>query len=143
MNGSSPVRALGAYGRGIDTLPPLERVVLLYDAALRFLEEAKRAAEAGEIERRFRASERVREIVRTLDSALDRERGGEIAARLARLYGYVEHRLTALNIRNDPAIAEELSELLRTLREAWARIARPAAAAPSRAAAPTGVRLSA
>ncbi len=147
MNGRSVFeeRALGAYARSLERLPPAERVLLLYDGALRFLDEARRAAEAGAIEARFRASERVRAIVEVLDSALDHERGGAIAAQLAQLYRYVARRLMELNVKNDPEIAAELKGLFKTLREGWARIAHPSPTAPAKpAAAPAqAVRLSA
>lgn len=117
-------RAFDAYARSIDRLPPAERVVLAYEGAIRFVEEAAAAIGRGEIEARFRASERARAIVRTLEGALDHERGGEIAANLGRLYGYVDRRLTDLNLANDPAIAHEIAGLLRTLRDGWARLAR-------------------
>jgi len=117
-------RAFDAYARGIDTLPPAERVVLAYEGAIRFVEEAAAAIGRGEIEARFRASERARAIVRTLEGALDHERGGAIAADLGRLYGYIDRRLTDLNLANDPAIAKEITGLLRTLRDGWAQLAR-------------------
>ncbi len=117
-------RAFDAYARGFDTLPPSARVAFAYEAAIRFLKEAEAAIGRGEIEARWRASERARTIVRTLEAALDRERGGEIAARLGALYRYVDQRLTALNVRNDAAIARELIALLDPLREAWARLGR-------------------
>ena len=128
-------RAFDAYARSIDTLPAAERVVMAYEGAIRFVEDAAGAIGRGEIEARFRASERARAIVRTLEGALDHERGGAIAANLGRLYGYIDRRLTDLNLANDPAIAEEIAGLLRALRDGWAQLARagggsrPAAAA--------------
>jgi len=124
-------RAFDAYARSIDTLPAAERVVMAYEGAIRFVEEAAAAIGRGEIEVRFRASERARAIVRTLEGALDHERGGEIAANLGRLYGYIERRLTDLNLANDPAIAKEITGLLRTLRDGWAQLARAGGSRPA------------
>lgn len=126
MAATFPVRstAFEAYGRAVDRLPPAERVVLAYDAAIRFVQEARAAIGRGDVEGRFKAGEKARSVIRILEGALDRERGGRIATDLARLYTYLERRLTDLNIQNDPQIADEITNLLRTLREGWARLAR-------------------
>lgn len=137
MTATFPVRstAFEAYGRAVDRLPPAERVVLAYDAAIRFVREARAAIGRGDIEGRFRAGEKARSVIRILDGALDHERGDRIAADLTRLYTYLERRLTELNIKNDPEIADEITSLLRTLREGWARLA-PLPGAGGAAAAP-------
>lgn len=114
-----PVTAAAAYHRAFETLPAVDRVALVFEAAVRFAKDAKLAIEQGAIERRFEATERVRAIVRTLDSALDRERGGEIADNLGRMYRYIEYRLTLINTRNDAGIAAEVVALLEELGRPW------------------------
>jgi flagellar protein FliS len=56
--------------------------------------------------------------------ALDHERGGEIAANLARLYDYIIRRLTEGNLRNDAALLDEAVELLNEIRGGWDAAAR-------------------
>lgn len=138
MTATFPVRsaAFEAYGRAVDRLPPAERVVLAYDAVIRFVQEARAAIGRGDIEGRFRAGEKARSVIRILDGALDHERGDRIAADLTSLYTYLERRLTDLNIKNDPEIADEITSLLRTLREGWTRLARVSAASEPLAVPP-------
>lgn len=131
------VSAAAAYERAFETLPAANRVALSFEAAIRFARDARRAIEAGAIERRFAATERVRTILKTLETALDRERGGEIAESLGRLYRYLQHRLTLVNTRNDLAIADEVVALLEELARPWRQLATtgerpPVAAEPTR-----------
>jgi flagellar protein FliS len=71
-----------------------------------------------------------------LRAALDKKVGGEIAEGLDALYEYMSGRLLTANLKNDPAILEEVQRLLTELRDAWNQIGdTPAVKAP--ATAPT------
>jgi len=115
--------AASVYNRAVDTIPPVRQVVLLYDAAMRRVQEARRAIAEGRIEDRFRAVERATAIVGALQQCLDFERGGEVAGILDRYYAYLHFRLQMINVRNDPAICEEVLERLAEMRASWAKIA--------------------
>ena len=52
------------------------------------------------------------------------DKGGEIAANLDRLYGYILNRLTKVDIRNDAGAAREVIALLEPLRELWRELAK-------------------
>ncbi|MDE2306218.1 MAG: flagellar export chaperone FliS [Gammaproteobacteria bacterium] len=54
-----------------------------------------------------------------LDECLDRERGGEVADNLHKLYQYMLGRLTEANAGNDAAIVREVADLVRTLKSGW------------------------
>jgi len=128
-----PVNASAAYGRAAQTASPVERVLMLYDGALRRIEEARRAILEGRIEDRFHALEKAGAILVGLQSSLDHARGGAIAEQLDRIYTYLDFRLHQANIRNDATICEEAAARLRELRRAWAELATtppPVAAAP-------------
>lgn len=112
-------QALAAYGRAARTIPPARQVVMLYDGAVARLREARRAIGEGRIEDRFRAVQKASAIVDALHACLDLERGGEVAARLDRLYTYVGLRLPLINTRDDAAICDELAARLGELRDAW------------------------
>ena len=115
-------RAAAAY-RSADIQPPARQIVLLPESAIRRLEEARAAIDERRIEARFNLVMKAHAIVAALQSSLDFDQGGEIAPMLDRLYGHLLERLTAINLRNDPAICDELIELHGRMRDGWATIA--------------------
>jgi len=98
---------------------PSQLVVLLYDEAIENLNIAIGAIEAGDIQARFMASEKVAEILYELCIALDMENGGEIAENLAALYKHGIVQMTEINFTNDADIAQALMDVLEPLRDAW------------------------
>jgi flagellar protein FliS len=111
---------------------PVELVNLLYQACIQAVRDARYHLERGDIGERSRAINRACEIVMELNVALDRDRGGEIAARLAQLYDYVLGRLLEANMQQSDLPLAEVLALLATLGEAWQGVCPPAAeAAPA------------
>jgi flagellar protein FliS len=105
------------------TASPAKLVAMLYDKAVQSLREAIRAIEAGNIQERYNANKRAGDIITHLWTTLDAERGGEIAANLARLYSFMLSRLTFVDVHNDPEPAREVIGLLEPLRESWTQLA--------------------
>ena len=108
---------------------PLELVAMLYDGAIRFTTQAREAVQRRDIPARREAVSRAIAIISELQSTLDVERGGEVAASLDRLYAFVIERLLAASFKQDPAPLDEVLAVLNTLREGWSAIAAPRAAA--------------
>ncbi len=77
---------------------------------------------------------KVQRIVIGLLSSLDFERGGEIANNLDELYRYVLRRLVHVHAFNDVAALDEITDLMREIRDAW-RTLTPASGAPAAAPA--------
>jgi len=98
---------------------PARLVFMLYERAISSLHEAVAAIDAGQIEARWRANKRATEIVTHMWSTLDRERGGEIAANLHRLFAYMLRRMPDIDLKNDRNTATEVIQLLQPLRDAW------------------------
>ena len=99
-------------------------VVLLYDGAIAALERALDAIDRGDPMRRCRSINMALDILAHLCLALDRDRGGEIAHNLTRLYGFMIGRLQRANLLNDPAPLREVVALLETLYGAWRELDR-------------------
>jgi flagellar protein FliS len=119
---------LNAYRQTqVQSRTPLELVVMLYDGALKSMTAACDAIDRGDIPARRDALSRTLAIVSELQSTLNLEAGGEIAASLDDLYGYANRRLLDAAMTNDPKPIIEIRRLLETLREAWQTIATPAA----------------
>ena len=124
-------RGLHAYRQTeVQASSPLELVVMLYDGALRFTAEARVAIERGDIAARRLAVDRALAIIIHLQSTLDLEQGGAIAADLHRLYDYVSRRLLDASMQNAVAPLDDARKVLQSLREGWQGAARAAKAAP-------------
>jgi len=131
-----PRNGLHAYRKTeVQSRTPLELVVMLYDGALRFIGVAKDAIGRGDIRGRSEAISRTLAIISELQSTLDLERGGEMAASLDDMYRYLTQRLVQATVKNDAAPLDEARRLLETLRDGWQQIAANAAAM-----APIGAR---
>jgi flagellar protein FliS len=105
------------------TASPEKLVYMLYDKAIASLREAIAAIEAGDIEGRWRANKRAMDIVEHMWSTLDVEQGGEIGENLNKLLPFMMLRLPDVDIKNDPAPAEEVIRVMEPLRDAWREIA--------------------
>jgi flagellar secretion chaperone FliS len=101
---------------------PSRLVVMLYDDMLENLDVIVGAIEAGDIEARYVASERVSEVLYQLCIALDLQNGGVIAANLASLYKHGIVQMTEINFSNDASIATSLKHVLEPLRVSWAEL---------------------
>ena len=87
-------QGLNAYRRTeVQSRTPLELVVMLYDGALRFAVQARDAILQRDLHARREATSRLLAIVAELQNTLDLEQGGEVAATLDDLYGYMSRRV--------------------------------------------------
>ncbi len=104
----------------IQTAPPEQLVVMLYDGAIRFLEQAKLAITDGRDASApiGRAQDIIVELLASLDHS-----AGPVADNLLRLYEFWIQRLFQASIRKDAAMVEEVAAMVRDLREAWATVA--------------------
>jgi len=117
-------RALSGYRSAqAQTGSPLDLVVLLYDGALRFLADAERAMEAGDLAARGTAISRALAIVNELQSTLDLTRGGAIADELDRLYDFVQDRLLQVTRDHDAAALADAQRVIGGLADAWRTVA--------------------
>jgi flagellar protein FliS len=137
------------------TASPARLVVMLYDRAIYSLNDAIKAIEAGDIERRWKSNKNANEVITHLAMTLDFEKGGQIAQNLNDLYRFMLRTLVNVDVRNDPQPARDAIRLLEPLRQSWDQIAKGsdnAATAPSAVAAidnhgetppPAGIAISA
>jgi len=103
----------------VETATPLQQVILLYEKAIVSLKGAIEDIENNNVKSKIENLNRVSDIVRALDSALDFEKGGEIAKNLHLLYDFIAHSLITVHIKNDKQLANDLIEILEKLKEGW------------------------
>ena len=117
-----------AYARvgaetGVNTADPHQLIVMLFDGALVAITTAAVALDSKDIAKKGNSiSKAIEIIVNGLKVSLDMEAGGELAQRLGALYDYMAERLLYANLHSNRAALDEVSGLLRDLREAWASI---------------------
>jgi flagellar protein FliS len=106
------------------TAPPGQLVLMLYDGAIRFLEQAKAGFALDDPATAnmtvHNNVQRALDIIRELNLSLNLEQGGEFAATLRRLYDYFDRRLWESNTRKHPDGVREVIRHLEVLRGAWA-----------------------
>ncbi|HMC45081.1 MAG TPA: flagellar export chaperone FliS [Caballeronia sp.] len=122
-----------AYARvgvqtGVMGASPHRLVAMLYQGARQAIAQARMHMQQGNIPARGEAISKAISIIESgLQQSLNRDIGGDIAARLDALYTYMSHRLLEANVRQSEEVLVEIDGLLATLEEAWMAIAPDAA----------------
>jgi flagellar secretion chaperone FliS len=126
----TPTMARGAeayYQTHVQSRSPLELVVMLYDGALRFCDQAATAMDAGDMTTKAVAMSRAFAILAELQNTLNVNEGGDVARQLDALYAHMHDRLIDANIQRSSAPIRDVMRLLTPLRDAWSQVATPAA----------------
>ena len=105
-----------------ENAPPLKLVQLMYEGALRFIEQAESHHAAGEAVGFNERCLRAHAVVCELRLALDREQAPELADNLGHLYLFAESELckAAANFSSAPLPA--VRTLLTTLLDGWKKL---------------------
>ena len=106
----------------IDAASPHQLIDMLFQGAIDRINQASGFMSHGDMAGKARCVNACIDIVEGLQASLDHNQGGDIAANLDALYEYMQRRLFRANADNDPQALIEVSDLLRTLREAWLAI---------------------
>lgn len=114
-------RRVNVYG-GVEACEPHALVGMLYDGFAEAITNARGALMREDMAGKGTAVMRGIEILESLRTSLDMERGGDVAQNLERLYHYMAQRLTEANMKNEPQALEEIGALNEILRDAWASI---------------------
>lgn len=103
----------------INEAAPLELIVMLYDGAIRFVEQAQKAMRGQNFEEAGRFNQRAQDILAELNSTLDLSYG-EIAQRLSLLYEFYQRQLILANLKKDPELLNPVLNFLQEYRVLWA-----------------------
>lgn len=99
------------------TASPERLVLLLYEGAIRFLEEARAALDGGDLAKAHERLTRTQDILTELITGLDFSY--EVSSNLYRLYDFFRRRLVEANVRKDPGAVQEVLRFLKELRDTW------------------------
>jgi flagellar protein FliS len=99
-------------------------IVMLYDGAIKFLNQALNCLQNGDYERKGDYVVKAQDIIFELNTVLDMEMGGQISQNLRKLYNYMWQRLSEANIKNDQSAIQEVISLLSELNKGWKAVAK-------------------
>ena len=111
-----------AYANAAMTVGKTRQVVMLYDGAIRFVQQAVEAIKREDYEARYNLITKTNAIISGLQNSLDHENGGEIAKLLHDYYASIDARLFAVHRSNDTAVLASVLKELRMMRDAWQEI---------------------
>lgn len=121
-------RGANAYARvgvesGVMSADPHKLIAMLFEGAQTAIRAARIHMQDGNTGEKGKAISKALDIVNNgLLAALDAERGGEIAERLASLYDYVTRLLLSANLHNDVESLDQAETLLHDIASAWREI---------------------
>lgn len=122
MNAIAAINAYNSVGleTAVMSADPHKLIALLFEGALVAIAKAKGEIQTKQLMEKGRSIAKASAIISEgLLASLDMEAGGELAERLAGLYGYMIRRLTQANVECDIAALDEVSGLLTQIKEAW------------------------
>ena len=109
------------------TASPERLVVMLYDGAIRFLNQSAAAMREGSKDRARDRMRRAEAIIDELNLSLEMKHG-EIPRSLREIYIFCKRSLHTANVGVEPTRIEAVARLLASLRESWDEIAQRAEA---------------
>lgn len=114
------MKGISAYQENSVTTQTRGRlIVLLYEGAIKFLRQALEELEAKHYVEKGQYINKAQAILVELNSCLDLENGGEIAANLRSLYNFMSKHLSEANTMRDPQRIREVIACLHDLNEGW------------------------
>lgn len=102
------------------TSTPGELTLMLYNGCLKFILQAKRALEEGNIQDKNTAVQKAQAIISELMLTLDKSI--PISENMLILYDFANSRLIDGNIKNDSAMFDEASDIIKEFRDTWKQI---------------------
>lgn len=128
MSRASAKAALSQYSKnavvtGIESANPHRLIQMLMEGALDKIASARGHMQRNTVSDKCQQIGCAIAIIKGLRMSLDQEKGGEIAINLDDLYDYMERRLLEANRVNDVGLLDEVTNLLREIKEAWDAIA--------------------
>lgn len=121
MNAMSAMRqyqTVNTQAQAVDATPH-RLIQMLMEGGLTRLAQARGAMERGQVALKGELIGKAIAIIGGLRSGLNLEAGGELARNLDNLYEYMTSKLIQANVKNEVAILDEVSGLLRDVKSGW------------------------
>jgi flagellar protein FliS len=118
---SNPYQYQQYQQQQVFTAPPDKLLLMLFDGAIRFCNQAKKALANQKLEESNYYIIKAEDIILELMTSLKMDFA--FSQQLYSLYEYLYRRLVEANIEKEPALLDEVVELLTELRQTWAEVA--------------------
>jgi flagellar protein FliS len=136
---------MNAYGSEIyrqtqvTTVDKGRLIIILYEGAIKFIREAIKAQEAGDIPLKASSINRALDIITELNQSLNMQEGGDIAINLRRIYKFWNDHLLSAKVNRDGAGLSDVEAMMVSLAQAWQVVCQdPEAAKVTSKESPTG-----
>lgn len=120
-----------AYAAATQTVARTRQIVMLYDGAIRFMQQAKESIHDRRIEDRYHQLVKASGIVNGLQGCLDFEHGGDIAKVLYSFYATLDSKIFSIHRTNSMETCDEVIADLKQMRDVWQEIDQNMTAAES------------
>lgn len=101
----------------VNTASPGDLTLMLYNGCLKFITLGKKAMEAGDIQEKNNNLLKAQNIIHELMVTLNMDVA--ISKDLLSLYDYLNRQLIEANLKNNPAILDEVTEFVTDFRNTW------------------------
>jgi flagellar protein FliS len=108
--------------QSMQTVPPAQLLIMLYDGAIRFTKLAIEAIEKKDFVQAHKNIIKSQDIVQEFIITLDRD--ASVSEGLLKLYDYFYYLLVQANVKKDVKPLHEVLEYLTELKETWVQAAR-------------------
>ncbi|MFP4167313.1 MAG: flagellar export chaperone FliS [Desulfonatronovibrionaceae bacterium] len=103
----------------VHTTSQEELVILLFSAAVRYLEQARQKMEEKDYAGKGTLISQALDVINELDSSLNMHKGGELAQNMHSLYIFCQTRLLTANLKMDVKMVDEVLKILQELKSAF------------------------
>lgn len=103
----------------ISVASPHRIIQMMFDGALQRLAQSRYAIENNDLTNKGIYIGKAIGIITGLNNSLNMEAGGQIAQNLSDLYDFMLRRISEANLNNDVKALDDVSEIIRTIKEGW------------------------
>lgn len=104
----------------VNTSTPGELTLMLYNGCLKFIQQAKKALEDGNMQEMNTSAQKAQAIISELMLTLDTSY--PVSQNMLVLYEFVNSRLIDGNIKKDSALFDEASAIVLEFRDTWKQV---------------------
>lgn len=111
-----------AYRHACETSNPSMQIIMLYEAAIKYVKQAKEAIQQEDHDTRYQLIDKAMAIVRGLRACLDFSASEEVAMAMDKYYEAIDKLLISVQCDPNEQICDGIIKNLQTIKETWSDI---------------------